>query len=113
MHLTNIVYNLLDNANKYSGDKPDIKISTNDGAKGISISILDKGIGMSKEVISRIFDKFYRVPTGNLHDVKGFGLGLAYVKNMVEAHGGHVEVTSEVQKGSHFKIFLPYNYQAD
>lgn len=110
MHLTNIVYNLLDNANKYSQEKPEIKISTEDTSTGISISILDRGIGMSKEVISRIFDKFYRIPTGNIHDVKGFGLGLAYVKNMVEAHGGNVQVTSEMHKGSHFKIFLPYNF---
>ena len=108
MHLTNIVYNLLDNANKYSPDKPNIKISTRDTAKGITIQIADQGIGMSKEVLSKIFEKFYRVPTGNLHDVKGFGLGLAYVKNMVEAHGGEIKVKSESNKGSNFKIFLPF-----
>ncbi|WP_456460397.1 sensor histidine kinase [Reichenbachiella sp.] len=108
MHLTNIVYNLLDNANKYSADKPAIKIMTIDHAKGIMIKIIDKGIGMSKEVVNKIFEKFYRIPTGNLHDVKGFGLGLAYVKNMVEAHGGNIQVKSELKKGSEFTVFLPY-----
>lgn len=108
MHLTNIVYNLLDNANKYSPEKPNIQISTEDTSKGIVINIFDKGIGMSKDVILKIFEKFYRAPTGNLHDVKGFGLGLAYVKNMVEAHGGILNVKSELNKGSNFKIFLPF-----
>lgn len=108
MHLTNIVYNLLDNANKYSAENPSIKIMTMDHAKGIMIKIVDHGIGMSKEVVNKIFDKFYRIPTGNLHDVKGFGLGLAYVKNMVEAHGGDIQVRSELKKGSEFTVFLPY-----
>ncbi len=113
MHLTNIVYNLLDNANKYSADEPAIKIMTIDHAKGIMIKIIDKGIGMSKEVVNKIFEKFYRIPTGNLHDVKGFGLGLAYVKNMVEAHGGDIEVKSELKKGSEFTVFLPYQLNKD
>ena len=109
VHLTNIMVNLIDNANKYSPDQPDIKISTQDNAKGIVINIIDKGIGISRDALNKIFDKFYRVPTGNLHDVKGFGLGLAYVKNMVEAHGGQINVTSEPKKGSNFKIFLPFD----
>ena len=108
MHLTNIVYNLLDNANKYSADKPNINIRTIDNAKGIMIKVIDKGIGMSKDGLTKIFEKFYRIPTGNLHDVKGFGLGLAYVKNMVEAHGGDIQVHSELKKGSEFTVFLPY-----
>ncbi|MEP2511476.1 MAG: HAMP domain-containing sensor histidine kinase, partial [Reichenbachiella sp.] len=108
MHLTNIVYNLLDNANKYSLNEPTIKIMTIDNARGIMIKIIDKGIGMSKEVVNKIFEKFYRIPTGNLHDVKGFGLGLAYVKNMVEAHGGEIYVQSELKKGSEFTVFLPF-----
>lgn len=108
MHLTNIVYNLLDNANKYSEDQPSIQIKTIDNAKGIVIKIIDKGIGMSRDVMNKIFEKFYRIPTGNLHDVKGFGLGLAYVKNMVEAHGGAISVQSELKKGSEFTVFLPY-----
>jgi two-component system phosphate regulon sensor histidine kinase PhoR len=110
LHLTNIMVNLLDNANKYSPEKPEIKISTQDTTKGIVINIIDLGIGMSRDAISKIFDKFYRIPTGNLHDVKGFGLGLAYVKNMVEAHGGEITVTSELKKGSNFRIFLPFDY---
>ena len=110
LHLTNIMINLLDNANKYSPEKPDIKIYTQDTAKGIVINIIDKGMGMSREALLKIFDKFYRIPTGNLHDVKGFGLGLAYVKNMVDAHGGEIAVTSELNKGSNFRIFLPFDY---
>ena len=108
IHLTNIVTNLLDNANKYSYDKPKIDVVTEDNGKGIFLSVRDKGIGMTREALKNIFHKFYRVPTGNVHDVKGFGLGLAYVKNMVEAHGGNISVKSEMGKGSEFNIFLPY-----
>lgn len=107
VHLTNIIYNLLDNANKYSPEKPMIKIGTEDSRDGILIRISDKGIGMSKEVVRKIFDKFYRAPTGNLHDVKGFGLGLTYVKTMVDAFGGTIEVNSTPGEGSSFEIFLP------
>ena len=110
-HLTNIIYNLLDNATKYTTKHPRINITTLDTAKGILIRIIDNGIGMTKEVMQRIFDKFYRKPTGNLHDVKGFGLGLVYVKTMVEAHGGRIEVKSELDKGSIFEIFLPHNHE--
>lgn len=107
-HLTNIIYNLLDNANKYTTKPPKISITTDDDpGKGIWIRIIDNGIGMTKEVIDRIFDKFYRKPAGNLHDVKGFGLGLSYVKTLVEAHGGNIEVKSATGKGSIFEIFLP------
>lgn len=109
LHLTNIIYNLLDNANKYSKDKPDITISTENTDRGIKVKVRDKGIGMSKEVMNKIFDKFYRVPTGNLHDVKGFGLGLAYVKTMLEALGGSIDVSSSMHKGSEFEIYLPQN----
>ncbi len=107
MHLTNIIYNLLDNANKYSPDKPRIIVETQNVSDGIEIAIKDNGIGMTYDTQSKIFDKFYRVPTGNLHDVKGFGLGLAYVKNMVEAHQGQIQVKSEINKGSTFKIYFP------
>lgn len=110
-HLTNIIYNLLDNANKYSTKPPHISITTNDDpGQGILIRIIDNGIGMTKEVINRIFDKFYRKPTGNLHDVKGFGLGLSYVKTLVEAHGGNIDVKSAIGKGSVFEIFLPSHH---
>ena len=90
---------------------PQINITTLNTAKGILIRIIDNGIGMTKEVMQKIFDKFYRKPTGNLHDVKGFGLGLVYVKALIEAHGGHIEVKSELNKGSIFEIFLPHSHE--
>ncbi|SHJ94375.1 two-component system, OmpR family, phosphate regulon sensor histidine kinase PhoR [Reichenbachiella agariperforans] len=108
VHLTNIIFNLLDNANKYSKDAPDIKVTTKDTRSGIVIRVIDHGIGISREGVKRVFEKFYRVPTGNLHDVKGFGLGLSYVKSMVEAHGGQISVHSELKKGSEFEVFFPY-----
>jgi two-component system phosphate regulon sensor histidine kinase PhoR len=111
VHLTNIVFNLLDNANKYSPDKPEISISTENTSKGILIKISDKGQGISKENLAKIFDKFYRVPTGNVHNVKGFGLGLSYVKTIITAHHGDVSVKSEPNKGSTFTLFLPYVYE--
>lgn len=106
-HLSNIVNNLLDNANKYSPNHPFIAVHIQELDKAFSISIKDSGIGMSKDALKKIFDKFYRVPTGNIHDVKGFGLGLSYVKTMVEAHNGTVNVESELGKGSIFTINLP------
>ncbi len=109
VHLTNIIYNLLDNANKYSREKPEITISTRNDDGGIVLQIVDKGIGMSREVQNRIFEKFYREPTGNLHDVKGFGLGLTYVKTILEALGGSVSVKSDIAKGSTFEIYLPHH----
>lgn len=107
VHLTNIIYNLLDNANKYSPESPQITIKTANTAEGLSIQIQDHGIGMSKEQTSKIFDKFYRVPTGNVHDVKGFGLGLSYVKKMIDWHNGTVNVTSKLNEGTTFEIILP------
>ena len=108
-HLNNILNNLLDNANKYSKDAPKIKITVVETETNFTLSISDKGIGISKEAQKKIFDKFYRVPTGNLHDVKGFGLGLSYVKTMVEAHKGTIRLDSDPGMGSVFTINLPKN----
>lgn len=107
MHIKNIIVNLVDNAIKYSTNGTRINIYTKNSSKGITLSVEDNGMGMTQEASRHIFDKFYRVPTGNIHNVKGFGLGLYYVKNMVDAHGGHIEVKSELNQGSRFNIYLP------
>lgn len=107
VHLTNVIYNLLDNANKYTPNKPTIIISTINNGDNIEISISDNGIGISRSNQKKVFEKLYRVPTGNRHDVKGFGLGLSYVKVIVDIHQGNISVDSELKKGSTFKITLP------
>jgi two-component system phosphate regulon sensor histidine kinase PhoR len=107
LHLSNVIFNLLDNANKYSPENPQIKISTFISGKNLIIKVADKGIGMSKDQLSKIFDQFYRIPTGNLHDVKGFGLGLSYVNNIVKRLNGTIRVKSEKDVGSEFEISLP------
>ncbi len=108
-HVSNVLHNLLDNAIKYSPDKLEITIQTIDVKKGVQIIITDQGIGMNKDDLKRIFEKFYRVSTGNLHDVKGFGLGLSYVKVITDAHRGRVSVESEPGKGSSFTVFFPHD----
>lgn len=108
VHVTNLVYNLLDNANKYSPKKPVIRIITENANNGIVMTIEDNGIGIGKNEQKKIFDKLYRVPTGNIHEVRGFGLGLNYVKAIVEEHHGRISLESEVNKGSKFKVFLPF-----
>lgn len=108
LHLSNVIYNLIDNANKYSPEEPKITIKTKNYNNGISIEVSDEGIGMTKEQTKRIFDQFYRVPTGNLHDVKGFGLGLSYVNDIIGQMGGNIKVTSEKDKGTTFVIHLPF-----
>lgn len=112
-HVTNIVHNLLDNANKYSPESPEIIVETSNNKGGVRIKISDKGIGMTKEQLKHIFDKFYRVHTGNRHDVKGFGLGLSYVKAMVEAHRGKITVQSELGVGSTFILDLLFDSEQE
>jgi two-component system phosphate regulon sensor histidine kinase PhoR len=109
MHFTSVILNLIDNANKYSPRKPEIKITTENVDDGVLIAIQDNGIGISKENQKKIFDKLYRVPTGNIHNVKGFGLGLSYVKAIIDRHNGRVTLDSELKKGSTFMVYLPFS----
>lgn len=106
-HFTNVIVNILDNAVKYSPETPKIDIYTENAGTNIILKIKDKGSGMSKAAQKHVFEKFYREHTGNIHNVKGHGLGLAYVKRMVEDHQGHISVESEKDKGSTFIIKLP------
>jgi two-component system phosphate regulon sensor histidine kinase PhoR len=109
IHLANLVYNLVDNALKYTPKDLLLRISSRQSMQGVEIRFADNGIGIAKEHLGKVFDKLYRVPTGNVHDVKGFGLGLSYVKTVVEQHGGRIHVESESGKGSTFIIYLPKN----
>ncbi|HPG07635.1 MAG TPA: HAMP domain-containing sensor histidine kinase [Saprospiraceae bacterium] len=111
-HISNMIHNLLDNANKYTVDTPEITVSTANHKNGVIVTVRDNGIGLSKEARKHVFEKFYRVPTGNLHDIKGFGLGLSYVKAMMNAHNGDVEVKSELGKGSSFTLYFPRSQAA-
>lgn len=107
LHLLNAIINLLDNANKYSKSEPQIKVATRNEGDRFIVSVSDAGIGMRSEDQKQIFDKFYRVHTGDVHDVKGFGLGLAYVRKIVDEHHGTIELKSEKGKGSTFTISIP------
>ena len=106
-HFTNVIVNILDNAIKYSPEAPKIEVYTENIGTNIILKIKDYGSGMSKAAAKKVFEKFYREHTGNIHNVKGHGLGLAYVKRIVEDHQGHVSVESEKEKGSTFIIKLP------
>ena len=106
-HLTNVIFNLIDNAMKYCQNDPLIRIVTRSTSRSIQVKISDNGIGIGKEYVNKIFDKFFRVPTGNVHDVKGFGLGLSYVKKVIEQHKGTISVTSEPGAGTIFTLIIP------
>jgi two-component system phosphate regulon sensor histidine kinase PhoR len=111
VHISNIFHNIIDNAIKYSKDKPEITITTSSDSENIMINISDNGIGVNEEDVKRVFEKYFRVPTGNIHNVKGFGLGLSYVKLMVEAHKGEVQFTSKQGTGSRVEIKFPLMHE--
>lgn len=108
-HLVNIIYNLIDNALKYTIDVPQIAIATSDHAQGIEISIQDNGIGIGEEIQRYIFDKFYRAESGNIQNAKGFGLGLSYVKKIIEEHKGRIDLSSKLNQGSEFRLYFPFS----
>jgi two-component system phosphate regulon sensor histidine kinase PhoR len=115
VHLTNVINNLIDNALKYSSLNRtiEIKIKTQVIPQGVVLEIEDNGIGISKDNQKRIFENLYRVPTGNIHNVKGFGLGLSYVKAIIEKHFGSISVYSDMDKGSCFRVFLPFQIEVN
>jgi two-component system phosphate regulon sensor histidine kinase PhoR len=107
LHLTNLVYNLIDNGIKYSTDSPDITVSTRSVDGQLELRVSDHGIGISKADQKHVFEKFYRVSTGDVHNVKGFGIGLSYVAQVVKLHHGHIALESEPGQGSTFIVTLP------
>lgn len=107
LHLSNVLFNLVDNAIKYSPDCPNITVGTHNTNGNIIITVSDKGMGMTKEQQEKIFDQFYRIPTGNVHNVKGFGLGLSYVNDIIKRLNGKIQVKSEKDKGTTFEVTLP------
>jgi len=106
LHITNVIYNLLDNSLKYTEKTPHVIISTRDVIGGIVIRMKDNGIGIAKNNHEKVFEKLYRVPTGDVHNVKGFGLGLSYVKSIIELHQGTIKVESKIGYGSTFLLNL-------
>lgn len=110
IHLTNLLYNLIDNAVKYAEQEPRIRISTANDDQGVTITVADNGIGIAPSEQRKIFDRLYRVPTGNIHNAKGFGLGLSYVRTVVERHAGRIRLESAPGRGSTFHIFIPFEH---
>lgn len=106
LHISNLLYSLLDNAQKYSADSPEITVTTRNQGDGLLIAVADKGVGMDRETQRLIFENFYRAPTGDVHQVKGFGLGLSYARAIVKAHKGSITVQSVPQRGSTFEVFF-------
>ncbi|MEO1054607.1 MAG: HAMP domain-containing sensor histidine kinase [Bacteroidota bacterium] len=106
-HMVNIIYNLVDNALKYTKEDPEIEIATSNEDEGVKISIRDNGVGIGEEIQKLIYDKFYRAETGNVHNAKGFGLGLSYVKKLVTAHKGKIDLSSKLNQGSEFMLYIP------
>jgi two-component system phosphate regulon sensor histidine kinase PhoR len=106
-HLANVLYNLLDNADKYSPHKPEIVVASSNVADQLCVSVTDKGMGIKKADQKNVFEKFYRASTGNVHDVKGFGLGLSYVKEIIEAHQGFINLKSDVNDGTTIDLYFP------
>ena len=106
-HLVNALNNLIDNAFKYSSENAEVKIYTENQNGIFIVAIKDNGIGIAPEYQQKVFKKFYRVPTGNVHNVKGFGIGLSYVRQIIKAQGWKIELQSEVNKGSEFRILIP------
>ena len=113
VHITNVIFNLLDNAVKYSNGEPRIVVSTINKKDFVVVSVKDNGVGIPKEHLSQIFERFYRVPTGNVHNVKGFGLGLSYVKKIAEVHNAEIKIESTLNKGTNFSLFFPLNKKYD
>lgn len=113
IHLTNVMFNLIDNAMKYAGEDPHIVIRTRQSEAGLSLAVQDNGMGIAKEHLGKVFERLYRVPTGNVHNVKGFGLGLSYVKNVIERHEGSVQIESTPGEGTTLTLNLPFEHQPD
>ncbi|TCK82992.1 sensor histidine kinase [Albibacterium bauzanense] len=107
LHLSNVIFNLIDNSIKYTNHAPHIYIQTRSHGNHVNIILRDNGMGMNRDQLSKIFDQFYRIPTGNIHDVKGFGLGLSYVQDIIKRIGGTIKVKSEINKGAEFEITIP------